>query len=377
VSVAFRYAGPDEYGRVSKFLDEYWAKDHVYTRMRSLFEWTFARSSQWDESAFSFALAEDGEELVGILGGIPFSFNCLGKTSRGVWIVNYAVRPDHRKGSTALQLLSTFRRDPFSVVIASGLNPATIVIYRVLRGLVLPETPRHFVVLPNATARMENLLRLAAPDWTKDRAAELADAFRLSELSCESVRAGSSIPDEWDTVDWPEIASQTVGAVRDRDYLTWRYLQHPSFEYRFLTVGEGLRTGLLVWRLETIRRASEHGREDVDKIGRLVEFLPASRGNAKNLMAAFFQQLSACDALGADFYGYNGAGRAMLEENGFPRVGRHPDGQAIPSRFQPLDGQGGGVLNAMFVQAELPSCTTNSDCQWYWTKSDSDQDRPN
>ena len=35
-----------------------------------------------------------------------------------------------------------------------------------------------------------------------------------------------------------------------------------------LTVREGKRTGLAVWRLETIHRATPQGREPVDRIGR-------------------------------------------------------------------------------------------------------------
>jgi hypothetical protein len=31
----------------------------------------------------------------------------------------------------------------------------------------------------------------------------------------------------------------------------------------------------------------------------------------------------------------------------------------------------------MFMQTEVPACADAGDCPWYWTKSDSDQDRPN
>jgi hypothetical protein len=377
VSVTFRYASLEEYPRISAFLDEHWAKDHIYVRSRALFDWTFTRTNHWNESGYSFALAEDGGEIVGILGGIPFDLNVFGKRSNGVWIVNYAVRPDHRKGSTALQLLSMFRRDAFPVVIACGLNPATTVIYRVLRGLVLPEMPRHFVVLPGAEERMVDLLCITYPEWPRGRALSVAGAFRLDSAQEGGAEAGDGVPLRWDEIDWPQIATQTVGPVRDADYLNWRYQKHPSFQYRFLSVADASRTGLAVWRLETIVSTTERGRDEVDRIGRLVEFLPSSTANARHLLRAFFQQLRACGALGADFYGYNGAGRALLAENGFAAIEVHPDGGMIPSRFQPLDGHGGAMLNAMFMRELLPTCSAAADCPWYWTKSDSDQDRPN
>src|ERR1035437_3218739 len=259
MSIQFRYVGLDEYSRVSQFLDEYWAKNHIYVRDRPLFDWTFTRKSHWDAETYSFAVAEDEGQIVAILGGIPFTFNCFGKSSKAVWIVNYAVRPDHRRGPAALKLLSTFRKPPFQAVIASGLNPASTIIYKVLRGVVLPEMPRHFAVFPNAAGRTADLLQLTYPDWTRERAVSLAKAFVLAGNGDHSVPHGTTLPASWDETDWPKIASQTVGAARDTDYLNWRYVQHPCFKYGIVTVPEGNRTGLAVWRLEPIQR---------EKIGR-------------------------------------------------------------------------------------------------------------
>jgi hypothetical protein len=377
MSVEFRYLGLSEYPRVSQFLDEFWAKNHIYVRDQSLFDWTFTRAGHWDDETYSFAVAEDGGEIVAILGGIPFTFNCLGKSSKAVWIVNYAVRPDHRRGPAALQLLSTFRKPPFQTVIAAGLNPASTIIYKVLRGMVLPEMPRHFAVFPKAEDRMADLLQLTYPDWTRERAASLTQAFVLTENGDHAVPHGTTLPTSWDESDWPEIASQTVGAARDTDYLNWRYVQHPCFKYGIVTVLEGNRTGLAVWRLEAIQQETPAGRVPVDRLARLVEFLPVSESNGRELISALLWEVRAAGALGVDFYGYHGLIRSILQHNGLRSIEAHPDGALIPSRFQPLDIHVGGILNAMFAPAGLPCCTTEPNSPWYWTKSDSDQDRPN
>ena len=373
----FRFARSGEYPRISTFLHEFWAQNHVYCRMSGLFDWTFQRPGFCAPDEYSFALAEDKDELAGILGGIPFQFNHFGRQSNGMWIVNYVIRPDHRRASAALQLLSQFRKPEFNPVIAFGINPATSAIYRVLRGQVLDEIPRHFLVLPEARDRMKALAASACPDWTSERAGELADAFVLHREPQGEPETGTLIPRGWDERDWPAIAERTIGAVRDTSYLTWRYRKHPVFEYRFLTVSEGSLTGLAIWRLETIRQQTPHGRIDIDRIGRLVEFLPASASNAEALFSAFLHALRQAGAFGADYYGYHGQTRCWFRQLGFPESGIHPDGRAIPSRFQPLDGKGGGILSAMFLQSDVPSCADGMDCPWYWTKSDSDQDRPN
>ena len=92
MTVEFRYARFGEDSRIREFLDEYWARNHVYVRMPRLFDWTFGRKALWDHDGYSFVLAENAGQIVGILGGVPFVFNCLGRTSRGMWLANYMVR---------------------------------------------------------------------------------------------------------------------------------------------------------------------------------------------------------------------------------------------------------------------------------------------
>lgn len=377
MTVDFRYATFGEYDRISNFLDEHWAKDHVYVRMPELFEWTFGRTDLWDRDGYSFALVENKSEIVGILGGIPFVFNCLGRTSPGVWFVNYMVRPDYRRGSIAIRLLGMFNRAPYQANVAFGMNPRVVPIYQLLRWRIGGAIPRHFIVLPGAVARMVHLLRLTHPDWRADRAEACARFFTLADFPEAQIDSARALPPAWDHYEWPEIAARTVGAVRDSDYLCWRYLKHPCFEYRFVAVPEGDRTGLLVWRLETIRRAIPQGLEELDQIGRLVEFLPVSRANARDLLTQFRHDLLIADALGADYYGYHGESGTWLRELGFRQVEEHEDGEFIPSRFQPLEGNDRRLLSAALVRDEAPICSSDPGCLWYWTKSDADQDRPN
>jgi GNAT superfamily N-acetyltransferase len=377
MTIGLRYAQFSDFPRISSFLDQYWQKDYVYVRHPDLFDWTFSRPDLWDQEGYSFALMEDKDDIVGILGAIPFVFNRLGKSFRGVWFVNYMIRPDYRRGSLAMRLLSAFHRPPYSLEIAFGLNPRVAPIYQKLGWRLLKPIPRHFVVLPAATQRMKELIRMTHPDCEPDRAERLASRFTLKEMPDPSVPFAAVLPGSWDLCDWPGIASRSIGAARDANYLKWRYLKHPVFKYNFLAVPDGRRTGLAVWRLETIRRRTSQGSEDVDKIGRLVEFLPASRSNAAQLLAIFWNQLRSTGALGADSFGYHRKNNTWLEEFGFHAVETDPDGQMIPGRFQPLEPRPGTMLGAVRAQNGLSLDSEESDGIWHWTKSDADQDRPN
>src|SRR5262249_41366572 len=131
------------------------------------------------------------------------------------------------------------------------------------------------------------------------------------------------------------------------------------------------------WRLEQISLDTPDGRKPIEKIARLVEFLPASERNGRDLIGSLLGEIRTAGAFGLDFYGYHGPTPAVLEQKGLKTPGNIENGGLIPSRFQPLDTHGGGILNAMFISTPLPDCTDGVDSPWYWTKSDSDQDRPN
>src|SRR5205807_1646825 len=163
------------------------------------------------------------------------------------------------------------------------------VIYRVLRGQVLPEIPRHFVVLPGAGERMVQLLTTAYPDWTRERALALPESLESKRLPEAHVALSDAIP-----------------PARDQE--------------------------------------------------RAAPSAPAG------------------GAFAADYYCYHGQTRTWLEEAGFAAIGEGGDRRAVPSRFQPLDGKGGGILSAVFVPEGSPAVTASADCLWYWTRSDSDQD---
>ncbi|MGE3539060.1 MAG: GNAT family N-acetyltransferase [Candidatus Tectimicrobiota bacterium] len=377
MSLDLRYAYDDDYPQLSAFLDTYWGKDHVYVRQKALFDWTFGRRELWGNDGYSFALAEDHGEVVGILGGIPFMANCFGRSSRGVWLANYMVRPDYRRGALALRLLNMFRQPPFTVTIAFGVSTAAAPLYSALRAHMLTTIPRHMAIFPDAVERFTRLLLLTYPDWPLSRARTLAEALRYPHAPEAASPYGTTIPAGWDTHDWPRWAACTVGATRDSAYLRWRYQSHPTFTYHILTVPEGKRTGLAVWRLETIQRSTSQGRKPVDCLGRLLEFLPTSRTNAEALLTCFWQALREADALGADYYGYHGGLGAWLHSQGFHAVHSCVDGLAVPARFQPLDGQGSSIVSAVFASDDMLRCDATAQCPWYWTKSDADQDRPN
>ncbi|MDX2031473.1 MAG: GNAT family N-acetyltransferase [Blastocatellia bacterium] len=377
MTIEIRYAGFDEYPQISRFLAAHWSPDNIYVRERRLFDWTFGRSALWDRDGYSFALAEEGDEVVGILGAIPFAFNRFGASSQALWLANYMIAPAHRRGPLAVRLLQSMRRDPYTATIAFGINPRTAPIYQVLRWRIVQNIPRHIVVLPQAVDRMAELIRLAHEDLPAANADAIARRFARPESRVASTACDHELPLDWDERGWRPMAKTTIGAARDRAYLTWRYLEHPLFEYRLLALREADRIGLLIWRLETIRRATSAGEIALDRIGRVVEWIPCSRENARELAGRLLTALREADAIGADFYCHHGEIRQWIAEAGVLPVEENEEGARIPARFQPLDAKSPAICSSIYSSEPLPDCASDADSAWYWTKSDADQDRPN
>jgi len=369
----------DEYQRVADFIDQHWAKNHVYVRHPELFDWTFRRSDLWSQDEFSFAIAEDDKKIIGILGAIPFEFNSRGETSKAMWTANWMTRPCTQAGGAGIRLMQFWADAGYSHRLPFGTNAEVNRLFSAMRWTVVDDIPRHFLVLPAARERMISLLRLTYPEWSQNRASELTDAFLAQGESETDASFESEIHPDWDERGWAHFKLNSVGGARNFAYLNWRYTEHPMFDYRIISIQDGDRIGLAVWRSEMITQLNTEGeREPVVRIARLVEFIPASERNSGDLFGALVQAASAEGCFAIDYFGYHGRVGSSLEKLGFPLLKNHIDGAAIPGRFQPLDYKSGKISSALSPEFTIvPQYPFDASCDWYWTKSDGDQDRPN
>ena len=173
--------------------------------------------------------------------------------------------------------------------------------------------------------------------------------------------AATKVPDEAGAgFAFPQPA---YGAERNREFLRWRYESHPAFTYEFLFSSDY--RSVLVFHEE---RETENGvlvLRVVDVLARprasalrcfLRSCLPGK--NAGRLSSIFFAALIAC--------------RPALGAAGFFDEAEHGDGH-IAALFQPLDFR----KTAIRVLASCPGWSEGRLEDWYITKADSDQDRPN
>jgi len=363
-----------EYALAVRAIDDLWQRNHVYCRDVDLFNWTFNTNPNWVlKDSFSFAIAEYERKIVGILGIIPFLLNNRGAKQPGCWLVNWIVDGTYRKTGAGLSLFRWFK--DFTPV-SFGINDTIARLYAAMKWSIVENIPRLLFIPAHNLARLGHLCDLCGANVSAEN---LSKATSKMTFTGRDIGAGNlslnDVHGDWDNKGWRFFESVTRGCERNFSYLNWRYQLHPTFDYKSMVLPDGEKLGLVVWRVETLRKRVAGEFVPVDKLIRVVEFLPASPANAKSLAGAVFRSIEKEDAIGADFYSFNSEINDLLVAEGFVDVAMLEFGNELPSRFQPIDNNGGRIKSGLRVDFDTPQTGQRSD--WYWTRSDSDQDRPN
>ena len=380
-----RYLDRCDYEVAEAFLRDHWQHDHVYVRDRDLFDWTFGRRCHWEGSEYSFAAAFAGGRCVGVLGGIPFDLFLAGTKVDAIWFANWMVQPDYRRTPAGMLLLSAFRRPNIGAFVSFGINPAVARLYRALRWKVVDAMPRLVGLFEDMGAEARRMIKGAHPEIEMHRVDRLVRAFSMSCGESPPVTEGSFASGEdaaaldlWERKGWRCRAKSATGASRDRSYLAWRYLAHPRFEYKVLVdVTDERAPGLAVWRLETVRLLEDGVRLPLCRFARLLELMPSPSNGAERLVTRVLADARKDGAVGLDHYNFDAGALRLLAVQGLKYITAVPDGGLMPARFQPLDVSSGTIMSAFSIPALSAGVEAPPLESWYWTKSDSDQDRPN
>ena len=372
-----RLAGLSDHSAISSFINQHWKKDHAYVKSKKLFDWTFQANPNWNEVGYSISVAIEGNSIQGMLGTIPFDLNVYGKSFKACWLVNWLLLPEARKGRLGINLLNLFSKDYGYDTISFGINDTVARLYTALKWQDMPIMPRMVWINPNDTLSTKALLMEANPN---ENVLEIiryinTHAKYLDQTTHSLLNPREIIKtDSWNINGWENWKFKTVGCSRDSKYLLWRYFENPIYKYESRMIADGKNIGLIIWRVENTKRRNSNGQiEDLLPIARIVEFLPASKANAVDLLSEFSRHANEVGIKAADFYCYNEEICEILVEIGLV-VSRNHVGVNLPNHTQPI-ATGGAIRSAIKIADDHR--VNASARHWYWTKSDSDQDRPN
>ena len=371
-----RLAEINDRKEILAFIDTHWQKNHAYVKNESLFDWTFLHNPNWQSDNYSISIFQNNGAIEGMLGTIPFEFNYYGKSQQACWLVNWLLLPHARKGGTGLKLLKIFSDDYGYDTVSFGINDTIARLYSALKWQETPAMPRCVWINPNLSPLVLRILEHLYPNFTR---AEMLDFINeRSNSPALSINHNNSLfsnvdPEDWDNRGWGKFKNKAVGCTRDFKYLSWRYDSHPLFEYESRVVDDGSNLGLLIWRIDNADdKRLDQKISTKFKFARVVEFIPNSKSNAEELISSFLATLVSENVAAFDFYCYHLELCSWMRELGF-NITSEQTGIQFPNYTQPL-ATGGFLRSAFKVQSSENAPLQMQD--WYWTKSDSDQDRP-
>jgi len=355
---------------IQGFINDHWRQGHILSRDSELLRWQYAFPG--DMTKLSILTSREGDALTGILGLIPFRFCQRGKSLPACWLALWMAPQGKGNKLTGLRLFQRALAQDRSFVGSLGVNEDTYPVYEALGFDIRKSIPRW--VLPGSSEHAKSLFGDQAivdgsATWRKHQPesdqSPIRSTINLIEWNAESV-------ERWDSA-WNEyFAPRLMGPWRDSGYLRWRYIDHPRFKYvvRFAKDSvSGAVSGLLVYRVETVR-------DHEAKVLRILEFL-GSGPTGTELARAVVQAAESEGVAFSDFYCTSTSFAAPLEEAGF--VLEEELGVSIPSRFQPLDWQSTSLNGTFWASPEVAEDSRSffQTSDFYVTRADCDQDRPN
>ncbi len=363
----------DENSELKHAIHNVWSEGHILCKDDALLNYMFYENPLnkmvFGEDHYGFLGAWYKGEVIGLLGLIALNVNIGNHKTFGFAPTNWVVSKRYRKTGAGLLLMREMLKYKPSLVLNLGIPQNVADIYAKMSNYhVVQNVPRWIgVVNKRQTERL-----LLGGNFNPLRFYEDIRTV-YSETSNHRISNNFS-SEKWDEFYWGNFATRTNGFSRDSTFIKWRYFQHPSFQYQVF-ISEDSKSnykGLLVVRIEEILNKTA-------KIGRIVEFIATDQDSAISLANKLVELGQSNNLLFLDFYCFSSASTWGLETVGFKRdFINEKDKIAVPSRFQPLDLDVTTMRAAMYVSKDIQKkISLIEDQNWYVTKGDADQDRPN
>jgi hypothetical protein len=353
MSVAFVDCSVSQFDGLQSFFRSTYRESYRLAWDASLLRWQFGGRD--GKCHVKLAVAED--QIQACLGFIPVEFHVAGQTVRAAWTANWMVAPSHRRLGLGPLLLRQLT-EQFDIVLSLGLEADACELLPRMGWRDFGDLARYVCVLDETSASL--LTETGQLQWPSPPSTPIAPAQPVGVVE---VPLDEGIDDLWSRA-W---GRQAGGTRRSLDFLRWRYLEHPSFHYRILRLRSitGGSEALAVFRMEPVRDAPV----TVCRITELVADVPL----AANIIRAVVHEARDAGAAMVDFSCSSRRLEQPLISEGFLPAEVEPASQ-LPMLFQPVNRSRRGIRFMAHLR-KVPQAAALT--EWYVTRGDGDQDRPN
>ena len=345
--------------QLKQFIASHYRPDYILLD-DTHFAWQFVKPPD-NPFPYAMKLLELRREILGHIGILPVSFNCLGRNVLAGFLLNLMLDEKCRGFGLGARIIDQ-ASEVFPMTYTTGYNAQTQGLYERLGNWTsLPDLGRFLKILNPSKVSELAQKRITIPQ-TIERTPSPHRVVDTRE--CDG---------RYDAF-WERIRSKyPITVNRTAAYLAWRYLQHLLFNYNIIVCQEG-RTirGLLVYRLQEIQEQTQRF-----LVCHLVDFISEDEVE-ESLLHELVRRMRQKQADLVDFHFSGPFHLEALQAQGFVED-TADDYSRIPRLFNPIDRKKLYPINATvhFSQYGRQKEALTDARHWYLTRGDGDQDRPN
>ena len=347
-SIRFVTSGDEQ--NLQKFYDVAYGENHIL-KNTSHNEWQFLKNPFNKQKTKSIIIAENNNEIVAHMGIIPVPVKLYNKVVSGAWHVSYFTLEKFRGmgiGTKMVKLSNSF----FSCIGGMGNSDASNRIHIKNDGKNFGNINR-FIKIVNKIS-VENFIQKQVEINSKNEHNTNSEEFsKITVLDVNYDKFWNLVKDKFPiTID------------RTREYLTWRYLEHPLIDYHFMILKKD--QDILGY---AILRFEDNNKEL--RAGRIVDFVSFQQYEIELLQNIVNYFENKVDFI--DFYCSNSIYKNTFEKEGF--FNNVIMNYSIPTVFNPIN-RDRNSINLHFKINSFSHDTKYYDLEnLFFIKADADQDR--
>jgi len=345
-----RFVNESDSKKLQDFYSEAYTNVHILNN--SLYhDWQFKSNPHNNFNTKSIIITENNNEISSHFGLIPISLKVFNDIKFTCWFISVFTLTRHRKKGLADKLVK-YASKLFDSIMILSYSKEVLRIY-LKNGFNSYGDLNRYVGILNKKRLEDFVVQRISKDCLESK----------GEIKLNRIR---KLNDDYD-IFWNHVKDQfPITVNRTRQYLTWRYLDHPLIDYHFMTLNRNNKmVGYCVIRFEDKNEAL---------IACRIIDLVIKQGYEDELIQ---QIINYCYGK-ADFIDFFCTGNfyeeVLTRKNFFNNLNSN---FTIPSFFNPLDLNRKPSINFVYknINFKLNKEQMDDPNLWYFVKGDSDQDR--
>lgn len=341
-----RFAEKKDIPAIMKFIEQYWASNHILAHDREIFEFQYVYG---DEVCFVLNENQESGEIESVLGYIPYGTEGDRDIFTAIWKVNKGA--GFMQGTELICYLEKYGR--CKNLYCVGLASSAVSIMKYLRKKIA-DFDHYYRLNPSVSE-----YKIAEIHTFPEGFLEQTETKNEKKMTAVS---GAELPQaEFERIcEFSQVESMLEKGAQERfpyktpAFVKRRYFEHPEYEYDKWHIRMDGKEALLICRVQEAEGSRVY--RVIDCLGELACIAGCGR-LFEQVFAEAEYEYADCVVCGLD--------ESLMAAAGFFRK-KEEDGNIIPNYFEPFEKRNITIHNYM-----------PKNCSTVMFKGDGDQDRPN